>query len=402
MLQELLSTEVQSFIRAHENEDERNLLLKHKLIHGIPAALIADQIRGRKKSKEKLPSYYNAENILYPPGINLEQCSSEKTAQFKIDFLQKNIGVPTVNVCADLTGGFGVDSFFFSKIAKTVHYVEPNLALQLLTRHNHEQFGRLNIEYHNTTAEEFLISSTHLFDFVYIDPSRRAEGNKKVFRLSDTEPDVTALLKSIFENTSVLLIKASPLLDIHSALKQLSFVKTVIVLSVENECKELLFYCEKDFNDEPVIEAVNLRLGKTDEPFFFSLHDEENARVELAEPLTYLYEPNASILKAGAFKLVGENFSLAKIHPSTHLYTASSLIPNFPGRTYRIVALVKPDDKMLKAFFPEGKANITTRNYPLSVRDLKRKTKLKDGGYQYLIGFTGIKKKYLAVAERLA
>jgi hypothetical protein len=394
MNQQLLQPAVQKFIIDHENDDEKMLVLKHKTIEGVPAALVATQINGRKKAKLKIPQFYSTINILYPPGINLEQSSSEKTALFKASVL-KNYGSKLI----DLTGGYGVDSFFFSQSFNTVHYVEPDRALLEIVKHNHQVLGAHTIFHHNLTAEKFLAEYTENFDCAYIDPSRRSKSNQKVHKLSDCDPDISQLLPEIFKISPIVLIKSSPLLDIHQGLRELMNVEKVWIVAVDNECKEILFLCRNRFIGEPEIIAVNLQ--DVTERFSFMFSEEKGIESAFSNPLSYIYEPNASILKAGAFKLIGNRFSLCKLHPSTHLYTSPSLIKDFPGRIFKILHFTKPDKKLLHSIFAEGKANIITRNYPLSNEALKKKTKLKDGGDCYLIGFSGQKEKYLVAANRI-
>jgi 16S rRNA G966 N2-methylase RsmD len=363
----------------------------------VPSSIIAEQISGRKKAKTKLPLYYKSGGIVYPLGLNLEQSSSEETAVFKAKTLNSILGKD--KILADLTGGFGIDSFFFSTAFQKVYYIEPNASLLSFARHNHESLQAKNIEYRNSTCEEFLQTHTEKLDCAFVDPSRRNKSNQKVFKLSECEPNVPFLLSAIFEKTDCLLIKTSPLLDIQQGIKQLKHVEKVWIVSVDNECKELLFLCRSGFVDEPKIIATNLRTDQL--PFEFSLPEEKESIAKFSEPLTYLYEPNASILKAGAFKFVGEKFLLFKLHTSTHLYTSQDLIQNFPGRVFKVIRPVKSDPKTLKEVFSEGKANVITRNYPLSPEELKKKTKLKDGGELYLLGFSGQKEKYLVAATRI-
>lgn len=373
------------------------MVLKHRMIHEVPSSIIAEQISGRRKAKTKLPPYYNSRNIVYPPGLNLEQSSSEKTAAFKANTLNLILG--SDKTIADLTGGFGIDSFFMSRVCTEIVYVEPNDSLLQFARHNHGVLGATNIQYHNATAENFLQSHSAKVDCVFLDPSRRNESNQKVFKLSDCEPDVVNLLSGIFQKSDCTLIKTSPLLDIKQGIKELKHVEGVWVVSVDNECKELLFFCRNGFDGESRIIAVNLQDGHKD--FEFSTAEEKNTISKFSEPLTYLYEPNTSVLKAGAFKLIGEKFSLFKLHPSTHIYTSKEFIQNFPGRIFKMIRFVKPNAKILKKIFPEGKANVITRNYPLTAEELKKKTKLKDGGELYLLGFSGQTEKYLVEAERV-
>jgi len=396
MIDLIIRKDVQDFIFAHEQADEKKLVLKQRMIHEVPSSVIAEQISGRRKAKTKLPLYYNTHNIVYPPGLNLEQSSSEKTAVFKGNTLNSILG--SNKIVADLTGGLGIDSFFMSKVCREIIYIEPNDLLLQFAKHNHTVLGASNIQHQNTTAEKFLQSFSEKVDCVFIDPSRRDKASQKVFKLSDCEPNAPELLTDIFQKSDCLFIKTSPLLDIQQGLKELKNVEKVWIVSVDNECKELLFFCRKGFENEPGIIAVNLQEGHDD--FEFNLAEERSVNSKFSEPLTYLYEPNASILKAGAFKLIGEKFSLFKVHPSTHLYTSPELIQNFPGRIFKIIHVVKPDPKILKEVFPRGKANVITRNYPLSPEELKKKTKLKDGGELYLIGLSGQSEKYLVAAER--
>lgn len=397
MQQELLRADVQQFIHDHEQDDEKQIILKHKNILGIPTAFIADQISGRRKAKVKLPIYYTTQNILYPPGLNLEQSSSQQTAQFKTHILE-TLSFKK-DTCADLTGGFGIDTFFFSKLFAQVDYIEPDKALLAIAQHNHKTFGAGNIRYHVSDAESFINHTTDQYDLVFIDPSRRTK-NTKVFRLAECVPDITSLITSVLEKAALLLIKASPLLDITQGLKELIHVCRVYIVSVGNECKEVLFLCDRSFDGEPVIETVNL-VKDTAEEFSFLFSEEKEAEVQFSDPRRFLFEPNASILKAGAFKSISKEFNLHKLSINTHLYTGDHAIDNFPGRVFKIEATVRPDAKVLAKFFPEKKANVTTRNYPLSVEELRKKTNLKDGGDKYLIGFSGVSKKWLVVVERV-
>jgi hypothetical protein len=394
---DILSADVQQFIREHENDDERKLLLKHSSLFGLPATMVIQQIVGRRKAKEKLPTFYHTPGIIYPPGINLEQSSSEQTAKFKIQAIESLFSER--NRMIDLTGGFGVDSFFFSRIFSSVDYVEPNAPLLDIVRQNHHRLGAENIRHHATSAEAFLHELNDRVDLMYIDPSRRTE-NRKVSSLVDSVPDVVALQPGIFAKTDHLLLKASPLLDLSAARKSLSNVKRIFVVSVNNECRELLFFCEHRFVGEPLISAVNIA-DHAAETFEFTSSKESSIDLPFADPKVYLYEPNASILKAGGFKSVAIDYQLDKIQVNTHLYTSSGLREDFPGRIFRIEAFVKPSPKELRNFFPEEKTNITTRNYPLTVAELRKKTGLKEGGEKFLIGFSGQREKFLVAASRV-
>ena len=396
-----LSDNVQSFIEDHYNDDPNQIILKYKSIDGLPVSIVADQLNGRKKSKDKLPSWYLKKNIVYPPSLNLEQSSSEKAAIAKVAILQRELG-PNLSgkTLLDLTGGFGVDSYVFSKHFMKIDFVEPDSYLLTIAKHNHQVLGAINIDYHNTSAEAFLTTvAKSSYDVIFIDPSRRIDGDKKVFSLNQCEPNVAALQQNIWGLTRHLLVKVSPLLDIQVGLKELLFVKSVVVTSVHNECKELLFYSERNFRTEPTIEAININGEKT--TFSFVLSQERNAEVTYSDPLRYIYEPNASILKSGAFKLVGVAYNIFKLQPNTHLFTSDCLVEGFPGRIFQIESKVKPDPKSLTLYFKDGKANILVRNYPLSVNDIRKKTRLKDGGEKFLIGCSGMHEKFLLVAIKI-
>jgi hypothetical protein len=397
MIDPLLQQNVQDFIEQHMNDDEQQLLLRKKSIFDVPASVIAWQISGRRKARAKLPLYFNTRNIVYPPGVNLEQSSSEETAIFKASILSDALS--SRNSLVDLTGGFGIDTLFFLKIFKQVTYVEPTAELLAYARHNHQVLGAHNAEYINSKAEEFLASFAGQADCFFIDPSRRTNTNQKTFRLAECEPDVVSLLPQIFEHSKNLLVKAAPLLDLQQGLLELKVVKNIWVVSAKNEVKELLFLCKKGFEGDPLITAINLSSGH--ESFSFTLSEEKTARAEFADPVQYLYEPNASILKAGAFKAIAQKFSLGKLHPSTHLYTSERLVNNFPGRIFKIEAFLKADAKFARAHFPGGKVNVLTRNYPLTPDQLKKKLKLQDGGEKYLIGCSGERKKFLLAADRI-
>jgi hypothetical protein len=405
-----INKDLQAFIIANEEEDERKMVLKHTLILGVPSSIVANQISGRRKAKTKLPTFYQTPDILYPPSIHLEQSSSERTAQYKAMIISGVLARLGMNVSTklkrvvDLTGGLGVDSFFIGQACDQLDYVESNNGLSEIARHNHEVLGATRIRHHAMTAEAFMKSSGQRFDFVFIDPSRRA-GTKKVFRLAECQPDIVRLLPSIFESADRVLIKASPLLDLHQGLNELKTVDKIFVVAVDHECREVLFLCSKEGVPEPPVTGVNLssHFSGSDagmEEFTFTFAEEKTARSVFSDPLTYLYEPHSWILKAGAFKTIGHRYGLSKLQVNTHLYTSDQLVNSFPGRIFRIENR-KPDTARLKADLPEGKANVFVRNYPLLPEQLKKKLKIQDGGEKYLIGFSGAKEKFLVVATRV-
>ena len=400
MISKLLSNDVQLFLRDHHLADPQQLLLKYRTISGLPASLVVDQLIGRRKAEEKFPTWYQNESIIYPPALNLEQSSSEKAAAIKIQLLQNEMGDLSDKTLIDLTGGFGVDSYFFSKAFKRVYVIEPNSQLLEITKHNHRELGALNLEYYNMPAENFLSSAyVKSTDAIFIDPSRRTTGDRKVYSLSESEPNVVALQDTMWRMSSHIVIKSSPLLDLQAGLNELDFVKHVSITSINNDCKEVLFFCERNFKAEATFTAINVN-GK-DTNFSFRLSEEHNAESQYSDPMEFIYEPNASLLKGGAFKILGEAFDLPKLHPNTHLFTSPSFNDKFPGRVFRLESVFKPDPKKLMEYFPDRKANIFTRNYPLTVNEIRKKYSLKDGGDKFLIGCSGMNKKFLLVARRV-
>jgi len=388
---------VQDFIFKNEFTDERQLVLQHKTLFDLPTKSIAEQIAGRRKSKKKLPLWYETKGVVYPPTLNLEQSSSQATALFKAALLKAETQQENL---IDLTGGFGVDSFFFSKEFESVLYVEANADLVEWVQHNHKQLGANNIQHICATAETFISTNNHTGVF-YLDPARRDANAKKIFKLSDCTPDITQLQEQLFTRSEFVLLKASPLLDIQQGLRELPHTKTVITLSVENEMKELLFLSQRGFNGAPDIKAVDLHSsGAVKCEFVFTTMQETVAQVSFSEPLQYLYEPNSAILKAGAFKLVGQHYIIHKLAPNTHLYTSNTHIKDFPGRTFRIEH-INPTEKQLRQLLLDNRAHTAVRNYPLTAQQLMKKLKLEEGGEKFVWGFSTSKKKYVALCQRL-
>lgn len=392
-LQSLCRSEAQDYIRVNENEAIHKLLLRQKEMFGLPFKLIAEQIFVRKKIKEKVPFLYEQKGIVFPPSLNLEQSSSEEAAQFKTRIFFEKISGKSI---IDLTGGFGIDSLFFSKQAKHIDFVERDEDLLRIVSQNFKVLKIKNVSFHSSTAEDFLWKHNGNCDLIYADPSRRNEDQRKVFKLADCSPSIPDLRELIFRKSKKLLIKTSPLLDISKALEEIPFVKNIVVLSIQNECKELLFFSEKDFVTEPIISTFNITKSE-EQSFSFTKRDELNAKVQLSEPQKFLYEPNASILKAGAFKIIAEKFDLKKIHSNTHLYTSEKKVENFPGRIFQIESF-KPD---LKKDFGGKQMNVISRNYPLRPEEVRKKFKIKDGGEEFLIAFSGMKSKHIVLASRL-
>ncbi|NDV17337.1 class I SAM-dependent methyltransferase [Muricauda sp. TY007] len=376
----ILNIGVQDFISKNISADTMSILLKKPVFEGVSQKELVEQIEAKKKSRDKLPTWFASSHIYYPNKLNIEQTSSESTAEYKAQIVSGKSLV-------DLTGGFGVDSYFFSKKIASVFHCEINLELSEIAAHNFKVLGQNNIKCLPEDGITFLKESTQNFDWIYVDPSRRNDKKGKVFLLEDCLPNLPEHLPLIFERTQHILVKTSPLLDIKKGVEELEFVKEVHVVAINNEVKELLFILEKGYNGNIGIKTINLLPNRTD-TFNFKLEEEQNTTIDFGEPSAYLYEPNAAILKSGGFKSVAKTYKLKKLHPHSHLYTADTLV-DFPGRRFTIEKTLPYSKKSIRSM-AVPKANITTRNFPIPVAELRKKHKIKDGGNRYLFFTTNI------------
>lgn len=350
---------------------------------------LARQEEGRKIVATKLPSWAENMSILFPAKISLEQCSSEATATYKA-------GLASGESLVDLTGGFGVDCSFLSKNFSSVDYVEQNEELCQIAEHNFKALG-LNIRVNNAESVEFL-KNMPAVDCIYIDPARRDIKGKKTADLNLCSPNLLEIRDILLDKCNTLLIKLSPMFDISSALEVFPECAEVHVVSVKNECKELLLLVEGGVCGETEIVCVDLdELGVRSEELAVK-SKETLLEVNYSAPKSYLYEPNASIMKAGLFKTVAKKYNVQKLHPSTHLYTSEELVPDFPGRTFKIQRVTKVQRKLIQDI---EKANLSTRNFPGNVADLRKKLKLKDGGDTYIFACTlNDNSKVLIICEK--
>lgn len=391
---DLLQDEVQAFLRLHQQDDVQQFMLSAKTVEGVSPSLLAQQIRGRQKAMLKLPSWAQ-EKIIFPPALNMEQCSSELTAQFKSRLIRALTKTEVHG--ADLTGGFGVDAWFLSTLGP-LEYIEPDEQLLAIAQHNHHVLGDRKITYHPTSAETFLNGQPSL-DFIYLDPSRRVAGQKK-FLLEDCVPDIVRLQELLLHIAPIVLVKTSPLFDLSRGCAQLQHVAGAWVVSVDNECRELLFLLRRGYKDEPIITCTDLFSRNPQiKEYCFTFSEERSAVASFSDPLDYLYEPSASLLKGGAFKRIAQGLGISKLAPNSHLYTSHRRI-EFPGRAFKVLESVKLD-KSLVTKFSGGQVNIITRNYPLRPEEIKKKTGLTDGGDLYLICTQGIDQKFILIAERI-
>ena len=382
-----METIVANFIKKHSSYSLPELALLLSKKPELPKDFIIKQINGSQKAKAKLSFLLDFPDFIYPSPTRFSQASSSKTGKYKSHLLQ-------FNTVLDLSGGMGIDSYFFSQQAKQVDYVELSENLVETVNENLKTLKTFNITCHAAKAEEFIVQTKKQFDLIYIDPDRRS-AKEKAFKIEDCEPNVAELMPHIWKKTEHCLIKLSPMLDIKQALTQLPFCKEVHVVSVHNDCKELLFLLKKDFMGQPTIHCVNLVKNES-EKFDFNFEQEQHEQNSIREVGMFLYEPNASILKAGAFKSIGAQLHLNKIATNTHLYTSSELLRTFPGRKLKVVQVAKPQKGLIQ------RANVVCRNFNMKPELLKKKYKIKDGGNQFLYAFSLEDGKKVFVLAELA
>ena len=444
----------QDFIRQHQDEDVRQLAFLGSKYPEVDMPFALDQIRGRKMARVKLPRWASLEGIIYPPHISMEQCSSESTALYKAELAARLLGLPasssgtemkTENEIefVDLTGGFGVDfSYIAARLGVKSMYVERQAHLCEAAKENFERLGLKNAIVKNGDGIEVLHSFLPKKDdaasaddslgiiydqplsllktklglkLIFIDPARRDDAGNKVVSLKDCTPDVTVLQEEMLSKADYVIIKLSPMLDWHRAISELSHVREVHIISVNNECKELLLVLsarnmgdmeassadgvggteEAEGTDGAVKYAGKLRIYCVNDAqsFVCDESDMETSSVKIApstlEEMRYLYEPNASLMKAGCFGVLSGRYDARMLSKNSHLFVSQAPIEAFPGRSFRIIAISSFNKKELKRHLSGiTKANIATRNFPLSVAELRKRLKLKDGGETYIFATT--------------
>ncbi len=377
----ILNPTIQEFIQNQIGVSISKLALQKNPFSEIEWIAILNQIEAKTKAKDKLPTWFNTANIIYPSKISVEQTSSEKTAKYKSSLIKGNSLI-------DLTGGFGVDDFYFAKTIQKVAHCEINSDLSAIVKHNYTQLGVTNIDCYSGDSQTILQELDQSWDWVYIDPSRRNDAKGKVFMLKDCLPNVPENLDFYFEKSDAILIKTAPLLDLAAGLSELHSVKTIHIVALENEVKELLWELHKGYSGAVTIQTVNLTKEST-ETFAFPLY-EENTTAHYSLPQKYLYEPNSAIMKSGGFDEVSTYYQVHKLHKHSHLYTSNELI-HFPGRVFEIQHSIPYAKKEMKQYLETTKSNITTRNFPETVDTIRKKWKIKEGGDCYSFFTTDMK-----------
>lgn len=446
----------QDFIRQHQDDDVRQLAFLGSKYPEVDMPFALDQIRGRKMARVKLPRWASLEGIIYPPHISMEQCSSESTALYKAELAARLLGLPASSSgiemkaeneieFVDLTGGFGVDfSYIAARLGVKSMYVERQAHLCEAAKENFERLGLKNAIVKNGDGIEVLHSFLPKKDdaasaddslgiiygqplsllktklglkIIFVDPARRDDAGNKVVSLKDCTPDVTVLQEEMLSKADYVIIKLSPMLDWHRAVSELSHVREIHIISVNNECKELLLVLsarnmgdmEASSADGEVKHAGNLRIYCVNDAQSFVCDelDMESSPVRIAPPvleeMQYLYEPNASLMKAGCFGVLSGRYDARMLSKNSHLFVSQAPIEAFPGRSFRIIAVSSFNKKELKRHLSGiTKANIATRNFPLSVAELRKRLKLKDGGETYIFATTLSNESHMLVITEKA
>ncbi|QNN43880.1 class I SAM-dependent methyltransferase [Pedobacter roseus] len=379
MNNKLLAIAVQDYINANLNADVNQIALAKTPFEGITSAELATQITAKKKSERKLPTWFHTENIYYPPVLSIEQTSSEITAKYKSKLAKGDTLI-------DITGGFGIDTYYFAKKVKEVIHCEINPELSAIAQYNARALNAKNIEFKAEDGITYIQNTATTFNTIYVDPARRAEKGK-VFMLKDCTPDIVGNLDALLKKSSRIIVKTAPLLDISAGLAELKQVSEIHIVSVKNECKELLWVIDKGFDKDTKVIAVTLN-NEVEKDFSF-YRSVANGTVQFAESLSinnYLYEPDAALLKSGAFNLIGSTYGISKLHPQTQLFTANITKTDFPGRIFKIEAILSTAELKKETNL---KGNVIVRNYPAKPEDLVKKYKIKSDQEQFLI-FTKI------------
>lgn len=371
-----------AFIRANMHANAGDLVLNAGKFKGLDVKKLAGQIQSRQKALKKLPEWSANERLIFPPALSVEQCSSEATALYKA-------AIVSGNTLIDITGGMGIDCYYMSRSFNETHYFEQQPQVAASARYNFEQLQASRIQVHAAESLHALQRGLTA-DWLYADPARRDANKEKVVRLADCTPDVATNAALLLRAAPNILIKTSPLLDIDLASRELQNLKAVHVVGYEHECKELLFVLDREMKEQDfkikvrIVDAAGRPIYQLD----FDREEERKAIVHYAKPLGYLYEPHAAVLKAGAFKTLCGRYDVQKLAIHSQLYTSKDWVNDFPGRSFRIVAVCKPDIRQILQHIPGDKANITTRNFPAKPEELRKKWKLKDGGDHYLFATT--------------
>ena len=399
--QDLAKREIIKFAREHEDEDTARLLLSAARYPAIDMPLAVQQIEGRRTAREKWPSLLGCEAFLYPPRLNREQASSEETATHKVHVTEHLCGEASALTVADLTGGMGIDTFAFARVCKKADYVERDPSLCSTTEHNRKALGLKNISVHCGNSMEWLAAEDRHFDILFIDPARRSASGRKVAAFEDCEPNILQHMELLQSHCRWLMVKASPMIDIDLACRQLGNVAEVHIVSVKGECKEVLFVCGQNEGETVIHCIVRNKSGECYNCDFTRSHEAAAEPRFCSAVGQYLYEPDAALMKGGPFNLICQWMNLEKLAPNTHLYTSDRWERDFCGRTFRVLHEVKLTRKGVAEVLPDGKAHVVTRNYPVAAAELQKQLGLKEGGDRFVVATTLGTRRLGLVCEQL-
>ena len=390
-----MNDKTRDFIEQNLNADIRQLALKGCRDKDVDLDAAIRQIAGRQTARRKLPSWAALDGILYPPHLNMEQCSSEQTARYKARICSSH---PSSKTLVDLTGGFGVDFAFMSEAFDEATYVERNSELFAISSANMKILAP-KAKCLNEDGLEVLHRLDHV-SMIFMDPARRDNHGARTYGISDCTPNVLEIKDELLQKADVVMLKLSPMLDWHKAISDLGeqYIKEVHIVSVQNECKELLIVMQQQPAEPPTVYCVN-----DDSVFSYHPSSISSNHISHHSSLIYLYEPNASIMKAGCFAEIEQAFEVSQLAPNSHLFASDQVIADFPGRKFRISAVTSMNKQELKQALKDiRQANIAIRNFPMSVADLRKRLKLSEGGNDYIFATTLTEgKKVLIICQHL-
>ena len=390
-----MNDKTRDFIEQNLNADIRQLALKGCRDKDVDIDVAIRQIAGRQTARRKLPSWAALDGILYPPHLNMEQCSSEQTARYKARICSSH---PSSKTLVDLTGGFGVDFAFMSEAFDEATYVERNSELFAISSANMKILAP-KAKCLNEDGLEVLHRLDHV-SMIFMDPARRDNHGARTYGISDCTPNVLEIKDELLQKADVVMLKLSPMLDWHKAISDLGeqYIKEVHIVSVQNECKELLIVMQQQPAEPPTVYCVN-----DDSVFSYHPSSISSNHISHHSSLIYLYEPNASIMKAGCFAEIEQAFEVSQLAPNSHLFASDQVIADFPGRKFRISAVTSMNKQELKQALKDiRQANIAVRNFPMSVADLRKRLKLSEGGNDYIFATTLTEgKKVLIICQHL-
>lgn len=392
-----LTTALKPLLLDYLGQDVRALALRPpSLPPSLPLRWFLEQLAARQKAQYKLPEWYANWDLVFPPALSVEQASSEATARYKASLVSGSDLI-------DSTGGMGIDTYYMGQRFERVSYFEMQSEVAEAAAYNFDQLGQRHIQVANSDAIQTLANALQSADWIYADPARRNDRQEKLVLLSDCRPDIVAALPILWRSTAKVLLKTSPLLDIEASVRALGSVTEVHILGVGSECKEVLFVLDREA-DSSIPPTRKARVLRSDGSVLHQLDftsEQGSTAVPLSPPQRYLYEPHAAFLKSGGFGAITQHWPVQKLAPHSHLYTSDTFVPDFPGRSFEVMEICKPDAKVVQRHLPERQANLTVRNFPATTQELRSRLRLKEGGDIYLFATTlADKQKVLIITKR--